>query len=248
MSSKECEDAASSIKEEEIKPINLMSSADAVMSHWQVSQAFMRMARRSKKNEIRAAFLQAEQQIIGDLYQSLKDTQLNEKKKESKFSSSLTLRERPSELARLSEYFPLTLLSLYSFGRSWNSKLFCDRCKQFGKLTDLRIFELCAKHHECVALHCVPARDEFQMALDPLSVVDQFRKVAIIRSEDDRNGESKSEYFYDRSMYDDIVHNMSTVAQLVQIRSVTYEDAPLAEIRDLEVRRISGEQPVDPTG
>ncbi len=227
MSSKEREPEDLTVHEEEMKPVNLMSSADAVMSHWQVSQAFMRMAKRSKKVEVRAAFLQAEQQIIGDLYKTLKETQLSEKKKESKFAGSITLKERPSELTRLSEYFPLTLLSLYSFGRTWDSKLYCDRCKQFVKLIDLRIFELCAKHHECVALHCVPVRDEFQMSIDPLNVVDQFRKLAIIRSEDDRNGETKSEYFFDRSMYDDIIHNMSTVAQLVQVRSVTYDDEAL---------------------
>jgi hypothetical protein len=206
-----------------------MSTADAVMSHWQVSQAFMRMAKRSKKNEIKVAFLRAEQQIIQDLYENLTETQLSEKKKANKFSSSsiINLRERPAELARLAEYFPLTLLSVYSYGRAWNIKLFCDKCKQFVKLTDLRIYELCAKHHECVALHCVPKRDDFQLLLDPLSVVEHFRRIAMIRSEDDdRNGgdEGKLEHFFDRAMYDDVLHNMSTLSQLVQTRSITFEE------------------------
>src|SRR5207245_11749086 len=108
-----------------------------------------------------------------------------------------------------------------SFGRTWNCKLFCDKCKEFVKLADLKIFELCSKHHECVALHCTPAKDDLQPSLDPLNVVEQFRTIALIRSEDAKNGESKREYFFGHSMYDDVVHNMSTITELDQTKSVT---------------------------
>jgi hypothetical protein len=224
MSSKDNDNDSSQKEIDEMKIINLMSSADAVMSHWQVSQAFMRMARRSKKKEIKAAFLQAEQQIISDLFKALTQSQLNEKRKDSKLSASAALRERPSELSRLGEYFPLSLLSLYTYARTWNVVLFCDKCRKFVRLTDLRIFELCARHHECVALHCVPVTDQLQASIDPLGMMDRFRKSAMMKSEDDKTGEGKNETFFDHSLYDDLTHNMSTIAQLVQMRSVSFNE------------------------
>ncbi len=224
MSSKEFGSDSSSNENDEIKIVNLMASADAVMSHWQVSQAFMRMAKRSKKKEIKAAFLQAEQQIISDLFKALSQSQLNEKRKEGKISASVALRERPAELSRLGEYFPMTLLSLYTYARSWKAKLFCDKCKRFVNLSELRIFELCARHHECVALHCPPTSDKSQLELDPLGFLERFRKCAMMKSEDDKTGEGKNESFFDHSLYEDLTHNMSTIAQLVQMRSVSFNE------------------------
>ncbi len=118
----------------------------------------------------------------------------------------------------------MTLLSLYTYARSWKAKLFCDKCKRFVNLSDLRIFELCARHHECVALHCPPTSEKSQLELDPLGFLERFRKCAMMKSEDDKTGEGKNESFFDHSLYEDLAHNMSTIAQLVQMRSVSFNE------------------------
>jgi hypothetical protein len=206
--------------QDQIRSINLMPNADAVMSHWQVSQAFMRMARRAKDRRIRGAFLKAEQQVIRDLYTTIVETQLLDNKNRDQAIDSPILRERPFELSRLGECFPRTLLSIYSFGRTWKCKVYCERCKKHVPLSQLKVFDLCTRHHECVAVHCLPTKEDLEIVVDPMNLIDLYRRLAIMRSEDDRTGECRSEIFFDRSLYLDPTHNMSTLAQLVQVRSL----------------------------
>ncbi len=225
MSSKQSETERSSLEEdEEVKSVDLMSNADAVMSHWQVSQAFMRMARRTKSKEVKAAFIQAEQRIIQNLFNTLTQSQLNEQRKKDEFVDSPELRQSPPELSRLVQNFPRTLLSMFMFKKKWNARLFCDRCKKYAKLSELQVFDLCSKHHECVALHCIPSVSELNDKIDPTSVIDLYRKQALMRSEDDRGGDGRNEFIFARSMYSEPVHNMATIQELVQCNDVSFAE------------------------
>lgn len=225
MSGKQSESESCAIEgDEEVKTIDLMSSADAVMSHWQVSQAFMRMARRTKSKEIKAAFMQAEQRIIQNLFVTIAQNQLSEQKKKTEFADSPELMQSPPELSRLVQSFPRTLLSIFMFKKIWDARLLCDRCKRYVKLSELKVFDLCSKHHESVALHCIPALDELKEKLDPTSFIDLYRKYSLMRSEDERGGDGRSEFIFARSIYNEPVHNIATLQELLQCKDITYEE------------------------
>ena len=234
MSAKQSESSSDAIENDaEVKTVDLMSSADSVMSHWQVSQAFMRMARRTKSKEIRAAFIQAEQQIILNLFSSITQNQLSEQKRRSDYADCPELKECPSELSKLVQSFPRILLSLFMFKKNWETRLLCDRCKQYVKLSELRVFDLCSRHHESVALHCTPPIQEIQGKPDPTSVIETYRKYSLMRSEDERGGDSRSEFLFARSIYNEPIHNMPTIQELFQCKDLsdqaqTDSDAPRA--------------------
>ncbi|MGI0079279.1 MAG: hypothetical protein ACRECH_06615 [Nitrososphaerales archaeon] len=225
MSSKQSDAESCAIEgDEQIKTVDLMSNADAVMSHWQVSQAFMRMARRSKTKEIKAAFMQAEQRIIQNLFSTITQTQLSEQKRRAEFADSPELRQSPPELSRLAQSFPRTLLSIFMLKKNWDARLLCDRCKKYVKLSELQVFDLCSKHHESVSLHCIPSLEDLKEKLDPTSLIDLYRKYSLLRSEDDRGGDGRSEFLFARSMYNEPVHNMATLQELLQCKDLTYEE------------------------
>lgn len=210
--------------EEHLKSIDLMSNADAVMSHWQVSQAFMRMAKRSKRKEIRGAFLEAEQRIITNLFQMLSESQLNNRRQDSKAIHSPVLKDRPHGIARLAECFPRSVTSIFLHSRSWNARLVCHKCQKHVPLGELTILDLCAKHHECVAVHCRPSAEELQKTPDPVSVIESYKRYAIMRSETDWTGERNHETLFIHTMYDDPSYNRSTIETLVDNRSLLYAD------------------------
>jgi hypothetical protein len=211
LSSREEQDAKTSDFEEKeepdskVKAIDLMTNADSVMSHWQVSQAFMRMARRSKDRGVKTAFLQAEQRIIRELYDFLSKTQIKEQKSESNILESPLLKDKPIELSRLVETFPRTALSIYSLKRTWKVMLLCDACKKHVDLSELKILDLCEMHHETVAIHCAP--DLAETLSEPTSIIGAYRKIALIRSVNGNNG--TNEFLFSLCMQDDPSYNMS---------------------------------------
>jgi hypothetical protein len=220
--------------DELVKGVDLMANADAVMSHWQVSQAFMRMARRTKSKEVRAAFMQAEQKIIQNLFSTLAQGQISDQRKRSEYTDSPELRQAPPELQRLAQNFPRTLVSLFMLRKSWEGRLSCDRCKKYIKLTELQIFDLCSKHHECVALHCIPSLEDLKEKFDPTTVIDQYRKNALLRSEDDRGGDGRNEFLFARSMYNEPVHNMGTIQELIQCKDILFPEELSTDDKDIE--------------
>jgi hypothetical protein len=208
---------------EEFKTADLMANADAVMSHWQVSQAFMRMAKRSKKREIKGAFLEAEQQIITNLYNIISESQLSTRRQENKSLQSPILKERPHELARLAECFPRSLLSIYLHSRVWNVQLLCHKCQKHVNIAQLRIYDLCSKHHECVALHCTPMGEEVGKHAEPVEMIELYRRYALLRSEADWTGDRSNETLFIHTMYDDPSYNRSTIETLVENRSIVFD-------------------------
>ncbi|HZW56897.1 MAG TPA: hypothetical protein VFF30_11460 [Nitrososphaerales archaeon] len=229
--------------EEHLKSIDLMSNADAVMSHWQVSQAFMRMAKRAKKKEIRGAFLEAEQRIITNLFQMLSESQLNTRRQDSKAIHSPILKDRPHEIARLAECFPRSVASIFLHSRSWNARLVCHKCQKYVALSELTILDLCAKHHECVAVHCKPGADEIQKLPDPVSIIESYKRYAIMRSETDWSGERNHETLFIHTMYDDPSYNRSTIETLVDNRSLVFDEQSTQESEDaVEAQDDEGKQ------